>query len=174
MKKIIALLLIISALLISFSSCDDDKNIYEIIEYRENGIEFSLPNYMRRSVVEGYDFYFTNLSIVYTAVKLDSEFLESKNLAPGISGKEYIDVYVERNGLDLERMSYTYEDDRILHNFRYTFGDETSGMEMFYYVVVVGEQGNLWYIEMCCKYEDSATCLSSFEVWKKYIKTYKE
>ena len=173
MKKIITAIIAISLLLACLTSCDDNGNIYEMVNYRENGLELSLPNYMRRSDIEGYDFYFTNLAIIFTAVKLDAEFLEEKNISPDITGKEYIDIYVERNGLSLDRMGYSYDEENMLHNFRYSYTDGED-MDMFYYVVVVGDVGNVWYIEMVCDQKNSSRYIQSFDVWKKYVSTYSE
>lgn len=172
-KKLLPLLLILILTLGSVVSCDDDG--YENITYREGGIEFFLPSNMRRSSVDGYDFYFSNLStsIIFTAVEIDAALLSELQIETTVTAEEYIEIIFERNNIDKSKIYYEYDEKRDLYNFRYTYVDE-DGYEIFYYIVVVGEPGNLWYIEMLCENEDSETYLSTFEVWKRNVKVYEE
>ena len=170
MKKTIALLLTV-IMLLSFVGCRRSVK-YENVTYRESGIEFTLPSSMRRSYVEGYDYYFSTLAIIFTAVKIDSEFIESSeiDLDPSISAKEYVDLITEE--MDKSQMYFNVDESRNLYNFRYTYEDQSSGTEIFYYVIVIGESGNTWYIEMCCDQQDSGTFVETFDEWKMSIKTY--
>ena len=170
MKKIICAISLLSMLMMS--ACADTVQ-YENVTYRENGLEFLLPSSMRRQSVEGYDFYFSNLavSVIFTAVKIDEEILTKFDVEGRVNAEEYVGMLIEKNKLDKEKMYYNYDELRGHYNFRYSFED-ADGYAIFYYVVVIGDESNLWYIEMCCKDEDSSTHLETFKTWKRNIKVY--
>lgn len=175
LKKIslvLVLAITLSFTALCFSSCGDDVE-YENITYRENGIEFFLPNSMRRFNEEGYDFYFSNMAagVIFTALKLDQEFLESIDIEYGITAEAYANEVISRNGMEKDKLYYNYDERRNHYNFRYSYVDQND-ISVFYYIVITGEPDNLWYIEMCCEEEQSSDYLSTFEVWKKNIKTY--
>ena len=172
MKKIISAIILVSVLLLGLCACADTVK-YENVTYRENGIEFFLPSSMRRESVDGYDFYFSNLaaSIIFTAVKVDEELLRDLDIDGPVNDEEYVNILIERNKLDKEKMYYNYDEVRGHYNFRYSYED-ADGFATFYYIVVIGDESNLWYIEMCCKNEDSNTHLETFKTWKRNIKVY--
>ena len=172
-RRILAALPVIVLILSLLISCGDDKPVYSDMVYEENGLRFVLPANMRRENAEGYDLYFSNLAIIFTAIELDEEFLESKGIPTDTDAAGYIDFCIERNGMDRDQIYYLYEEEQMRHSFRYTYSEPDS-IDLFYYVVVIGEPGNLWYIEMCCDYEDSGELLSEFETWRKNIRTYEE
>ena len=173
MKKILILILSISLILGTLVSCSENAE-YKDVTYEKDGIKFTLPNTMKQKTMEGYDFYFTNqlASLIFTAVKIDKEMLEKADLSEGITAAEYVDAIIEKNGMEKDKMYYKYNEYHDQYNFRYTFVDQ-SGFEIFEYVIVTGTPDNLWYIEMCCEQEDSATYLEDFEIWSKSIKTTK-
>ena len=170
MKKIITLVLTLT-ILFTLASCGDDG--YEKVTYRDGGIEFFLPSSMRRSTVEGYDFYFSNLStsMVFTALKIDSEILAEFELDDTATSKEYVDAVLEKGERDKDKMYFEYDERLDQYSFRYTYVDADE-YEIFYYVVVTGEPGNIWYVEMCCDNEYSSDYLSTFVTWRKNIRTY--
>ena len=170
MKKILTLILTLS-LLFSLASCRDDG--YEKITYREEGIEFFLPSSMRRSNVEGYHFYFSNLSttMVFAALKVDSDLLAEFELDATATAGEYVDAVIAKGERDKEKMYFEYDERLDQYSFRYTYVD-ADDYEIFYYVVVTGDPGNIWYVEMCCENEYSSDYLSTFVTWRKNIRTY--
>lgn len=170
MKKILAFILALSTLTL-FCSCKG--RMYRNVTYKEGGISFTLPNTMRRVPDSEYDFYFTNRSIVFTANELDEEFFEENDIDENITAEEYAKYCIEKNGLDIEKMNYKTDEERGLYNFRYNYDDE-NGTNLFYYVVIAGEVGNVWYIEMCCDNDDSQLYISTFGDWKRGISTYSE
>ena len=172
MKRLLAFLFLILTLCSALASCADEVE-YENIEYRENGLYFVLPNTMRRKTSSKHEFYFTNqnIGLVFSARKLTAEVLESEYITPGVSAGEYVDILIERNNFDKTSIFYTYYESFGHYNFRYMYG-ETEGEEIFFYVTVLGETDNLWYVEMCCENEVSAEYLSMFERWRKSIGTY--
>ena len=147
--------------------------MYQDITYREGGISFTLPNTMRRTNYEDYDFYFTNRAVVFTAIKLTDEFFKENELDPSITAEEYTMYCIEKNGLDINQMEYKYDEERGLHNFRYTYDNEED-TNIFYYVVIAGDVGNIWYIEMCCSGDSSSDYIYTFGEWKRTISTYSE
>ena len=176
MKKILAILLILATLLLT-ASCVDyrDMPTCEDITYREGGLELKLTNDMKRLEREGYDFYFINIieTVIVSAFEIDAEFAEKNELKADLTAKEYVDSFIKKNDLDHDNLYYKYEPELDHHSFRYTFA-EAGSEEVFYYVVVTGDVGNVWYIEMICTNEDSSRYLESFDKWKKSIKTYAE
>ena len=178
MKKIIISVLIIAISLSALVSCgNNSKNDYgtKDVTYRDLGITFTIPSNMRRMSSESYDFYFYNQlnSIVFTALKVDEDFLKTVDIEGGKTSFEYVDIIIEKNNFEQDKLYYKYDEERDQHSFRYTYVD-SSGYEMFSYIVVTGPKDNLWYIEMCCNQEDSATYLQSFKNWQKSIFTYEE
>ena len=173
MKKILSFLLLAVILTVCFTSCSDDIT-YTDITYRENGLEVVLPEGMRRSYTEGYDMYFSTPDMIFTATKIDAELLEKNDipLSSDVTSKEYTDFVIK--SFDKDQLYFREDASKNLYNFRYTYEVEDGQSELFYYVVVIGEPGNVWYIEMCCEQDNSSTYLSDFELWKKYIKTYSE
>ncbi len=169
MKKILAAFLILLALLSVLVSCG---SIYKDVNYKENGIAFTLPNTMRRVTNSDYDFYFTNTVVVFTANELDEEYYEELSLDPNMTAKEYLDHLMKSNNMDLDQMEYKYDSEKNIHNFRYT--SESEENNLFYYVVITGEPGNIWYIEMCCEEDYYEDYLSTFGEWKRSIYAYNE
>ncbi len=166
--KLIACLLILSATLTVVLSCGD-KPMYKDVTYSENGLKWMLTDNMRRSYVEGYDFYFSNLAIIFTGVKFDSEFLTEQGVSADIDAAGYTEEYIKRRNLDRDMIYYLAEPEYNRYSFRYTYVTE-DGTELFCYIVIIGVPGNLWYVEMRCIQEDSDLYLSEFETWRKNIK----
>lgn len=156
-----------------FSLCSCKSGMYKDVTYREGGISFTLPNTMRRANYEEYDFYFTNRATVFTAKELDDEFYKENSLEPDMTAAEYVDYCIEANKLDKTQMEYKHDEARNVHNFRYIYDDD-AGTSIFYYIVITGEPGNIWYIEMCCDSNDSSKYLPTFGEWKRTILAYDE
>ena len=175
MKKIIAFILTASVLLV-LASCGDytDHPEYSDVTYKERGLEFTLRNDMRRSETDDYDFYFTNLAgtMVFSASKVNSKVLSSVGLDSSASPQNYVDAIIERNGFDREMIYYSYDESRGIHSFRYSIGDDSGGI--FYYVAVLGDAGNVWYVEMVCSEEDSGLYVDRFDTFKNSLRTYTE
>ncbi len=167
MKKIISLLLIIISLITLFVSCDSD---FKDVTYKEDGITFTLPNTMRKSSMEGYDFYFTNTAVNFAGKKIDEEFCEILSLKNDISAKEYIDYFTAERELPLEELNYKYDEQRKIHNFVYS--QKPDEITLVYYAVVTGEPGNVWIIDMWCEEEYYENNLNSFGEWKRSISAY--
>ena len=176
MKRILTILLLISVAL-SFASCTDyrDNPTYSTITYKEKGLEISLRNDMNRYESEEYDFYFANTigTILFTAFELDGEFLAKNSLSADITAGEYVDYILKKSGLDKDELYYEENTKKGVYSFRYTFDDQNSS-KIFYYVVILGEPGNVWYVEMTCANDDSERYLARFEDWRNTIKTYNE
>ncbi|MBQ3015824.1 MAG: hypothetical protein IJD79_03485 [Clostridia bacterium] len=175
MKRIITLILLLTVIL-STVSCSDyaDKPSYRDIEYKENGLRLVLRNDMQRYEVEGYDFYFTNVigTVILSAVKLDEEFLRENEIKTDITAGEYVDYLIEKNEFEKDKIYYEHDEDLGKYNFKYVFSDVGAASEIFYYVTVLGDAGNVWYVEMTCRNEDSEFYLSSFDSWKNDLKAY--
>lgn len=175
MKRIITLILFLAVLLFAVS-CSDyaDKPSYRDIEYKENGLKLVLRNDMQRYEVEGYDFYFTNVieTVIMTAVKLDEEYLRENEIKKDITAGEYVDLLIEKNKFEKDNIYYEHNEELGTYNFKYVFSDVEAGSDIFYYVTVLGEVGNVWYVEMTCRNEDSEFYLSTFDSWINEIETY--
>lgn len=171
-KNILSVLLFIVITASALTACAERSSD---IDYRADGIQFTLPKSMRQSAGETvYDYYFDNLdsSVIFTAIKLDDEFLEANNLDKNITLKEYVDVRTK--DMDTSKIYLEYDDEKKAYTYRYNYLFENASSETFIYVVVIGEGANMWHIEMYCKYESSAEMLSAFEVWAASIRTYEE
>ena len=172
MKKIISRALAVALALITLVSCGNSVK-FEDVEYRENGLSVTLPNTMRRQDNEDYTFYFSGMSmdVIFSAMKITDEFLESVELESGVSAGEYVDTIIARRGLEKSKLYYKYYEEKNQYNFRYNYVSE-SGYEMFFFVTVMGNSDNLWYIEMCCDADESSAYLDTFEIWRRNLKTY--
>ena len=170
MKKIIALAVLLAALT-SLFGCK--SKMYKDITYKEGGISFTLPNTMRRVEMDDYDFYFTDRATVFTATELKDEFYKENSYPKDMTAKQYVDICMEKNEMDPENMEYIYDEEKNIHSFRYAY-DNREDVSVFYYVVVTGDPGNIWYIEMCCSYSESYYYTSTFGAWKNTILAYNE
>ena len=170
LKSLCSILLLSLICCAVLASCNG-KPVYTDKVYEENGLKLRLPENMRRSDIDGYDFYFSNLAIVFTAVKFDSQFLTDQGVSADIDAKGYAEAYVEKRQLDKKSIYYLEEPEYDRYSFRYTYTLE-DGSDVFYYVVIIGTSGNLWYIEMTCDQENSGDYITEFEVWRKNMKTY--
>ena len=169
MKKTIALIIILATLLAFACSCAKEPNE---VTYREEGLEFTLPVSMRATYSDTYDIYFSNPEAIFAAKKLTPSFLTDSNIDPNVSAEEYVDIHLARNGFSKsEQIFYEADRERGAYSFRYTY-TESEDVEMFYYVLVLGEPRSLWYVDMCCYYEDSATYSETFGIWARTVKTY--
>ena len=173
MKKIIAFIIVISALTLALASCTDSGIKYEDVTYRENGIEFTLPSSMRRSTDPTTPYTFSTPDVVFYAEKLSYESVTENGLEIGKSftAKEYVDIVIA--DLDKDQLYLTEDEANNRYTFRYTVG-ETEETEVFYYVVVVGTSGNVWEVTMSCYQDVSSDHVDTFELWAKYISTYSE
>lgn len=172
MKRKLSILLIILIFASLLVSCS--KNVkFDDVEYKEKGLSFTLPNTMKRQNTDGYDFYFSGMSmdVIFSALKITDEILESTGFDTRMSAEEYVDAIIERRGLEKSKLYYKHYEDLGQFNFRYTYVSE-SGYETFYFVTVTGTRDNLWYIEMCCDSEESTKYLDTFEVWRRTVRTY--
>ena len=173
MKRTVCFMFFLSIVMSLLVSCSDDD--YDKITYRENGIEFFLPSSMRRTNSSAYDFYFTNISagLVFAATKVDEKILSDFDLSKDADAGEYANAIIDNGGHDKEKMYFRYDERLGQYSMRYTYVDE-EGYEVFYYVVILGDAGDLWYIEMCCDNSNSSEYIDTFDTWRKNIRTYTE
>lgn len=174
MKKIIISLLIFSVLLLTVS-CSDyaDHPNYESITYKENGFSIVMRNDMQRYEANDYDFYFSNVigTVALTASRLGEDFLTENGLSADATAEEYVDYIIDKSEMDKENLFYEEDKEREAYSFRYTYAEDGKD-EVFYYVVVIGGKGNIWYVEMTCLNSDSEMYLARFEEWKDSIEIY--
>lgn len=170
LKRILALILVAVIAALALVSCSEESND---VEYKQNGIQFTLPKSMRQNVgATGYDYYFDNLdsSVIFTATKADAELLLENGIDENITLEEYMKICV--GDMDVSKIYLEYDEARRAYSYRYNYTFEGNTSETFFYVVIIGDVGNLWYVEMMCDYETSAETLPAFEVWAASIKTY--
>ena len=166
MKRIISALLLAVLVLTALCSCGGDKDI----EYREEGLSFTLPKSMRRSNDSVYEFFLSSPDSLFCAKKLDGDFMESAELSKDTTAGEYADAYIKVNMLDKERIAFTYDESRGAYSFKYNNSD--NGEELFHYITVIGNPGAIWFIEMCCENENASTYEDTFEIWQRSISVY--
>lgn len=169
-KRIIALFVALIVATTVFAACAKEKND---IKYREAGLEFVLPRSMRRAETSAYDFYFSTLDAIFAVIKLDDDYLASVSVPNDITAEGYINEYIKRNYLDKKQIDFKHDPERNAYSLRYNYSEE-GNLDVFHYVIVLGEPGALWYVEMCCDNEDSGTYTTTFELWGKSVKTYKD
>jgi hypothetical protein len=171
-KKILSLILITVIIATALVSCKKESSD---IHHRLDGIEFTLPKSMRmNAAVTAYDYYFDNLdsSVIFTATKIDAEFLKENKLEEDATLREY--VTARTKDMDAEKIYLQYDEQRKAYSYRYNYLFENASSETFIYVVVIGDEVNMWHIEMYCDYESSADMLSAFEVWTSSISTFQK
>ena len=172
MKRILCITVALLICVSAFVSCAP-KIKFETLEYKENGICLYLPDTLKRKEVEGYELYFLGKTsdVLLTASKLDEEKLSAVGLKSDATAEAYVDAIIEKNQFDKEKLYYQYDEELEQYNFRYNYNDEME-TDMFFYVTVLGDPGNIWYIEMCCDTSKSTNYLSTFESWRRGISVY--
>lgn len=177
MKRFAAFIMILVLALSLLASCGDyaDYPDYENITYKEEGLELTLRNDMRRTETENYVFYFSNLAgtAALAASKVTAKQLEDEDLAADATAGEFVNCIIEQHELDRDRIYYSHDESRANYSFRYTVGEEGEN-GIFYYVVVLGDPGNIWYVEMMCSESDSGLYVSRFDAWKNSLRVYNE
>lgn len=174
MKKISAFIVALALITLALASCGGGIK-YEDVDYREKGLSFTLPSSMRRSTVTDHDFEFSTLDAVFYADKVDYETVSEAGveISESFDAEEYAIAITKT--FDQDQLYFEEDKENMRYSFRYTYGDTEAGeSETFFYVVVIGEVGNVWYIEMICEQELSADYIPTFELWEKSIKTYME
>ena len=174
-KRFSAILILALCAMLVLASCSDyaDYPEYRDVVYREGGLEVTLRNDMSRYDSENYDLYFANTigSMVLAASKADADMLAQVGAPEDADARTYADVIIKRNEFDRELIYYSYDASRNSCSFRYSVGEEgQSGA--FYYVVIIGDAGNLWYVEMVCSEADSGLYVDRFDGWAKTMRTY--
>ena len=167
-KKIIALILVCASLL-ALSACGK-KN--KDVTYREEGLTFTLPSSMRRAYSSECEFHFSTPDSAFLAKKLTAEFMESQELSKDTTAKQYAAAYIENQMLDSTRIDYKEDPERTAYSFKYNASD--TGEDYFHYITILGEVGNIWFVDIVCENDKADIYTDTFEIWQASIRTYKE
>ncbi len=163
-KKIILLLLCLTFVL-PLVSCGEDVDVNEELTYDLNGITVVLPRYMRRSYSEDWDFYFDNLSMAMYGKCIDRDVLADMELPATTTRKEYADLFIENRKLDKTKIELTEDAGRATTTFRYIYQPEDGSAAQSCQVVLIGDTGNLWFVEISADSETFDEHVSMFKVW---------
>ena len=169
-KVLLILLLIFSVLL---TSCAEKIDITELITHEYNGIRMKLPRYMRvgDAAAYNYDMYFDNLKIYVSAKKITEKILEEAELPKTATAAEYVDYIIDANSFEKDKIYFEKDEESGKIYFRYVYDDGQSKPTL-YFVTVLGEVGNIWYVEMCCEEEQGSNYITTFRNWVNMIETY--
>ena len=176
MRKIFILLAIVLALSSVLVGCSPKIDVNEPITHTGNGIEITLPRYMRKETVEDYDMYFSNLAIILTAEEVDREMLDSLELTENVTRAAFVDRILEINSLDKSKLENYVESDELQQTaFSYIVREESDdgvdlGTGTFVYVIIVGEASNLHYVSILCEVNYGGDNIKMFNDWRKNIK----
>ena len=170
-KRIVALLLLIITAMTCIVSCAEEPND---VTYREHGLEFTLPKSMRRSASDVYEFYLSSPDAVFMAKKLNAEFMESMAMPASTTAGEYADAYIDANYLDKTRISYSYDAERGAYSMRYNSSEAESTDGLLHSIVILGQPGAVWFVEICCDNDKSEIYEHTFSTWESTIRTYVE
>ena len=171
---ILALILAVSAILVG---CSPKVDVNELITHTGNGIELTLPRYMRAETVEDYDMYFSNLAIVLTVEAVDQEMLDSLELREDVTRADFVERILEINSLDKSKLENYVESDELKQTaFSYIVREESEdgvdlGTGTFVYVIIVGEASNLHYVSILCEVTYGDDNVNMFNDWRKNIKS---
>lgn len=162
-KKIIVTLLLIATVL-ALAACGNKSND---TTYSEGGFSFTLPSSMRRAYTEDCEFHLSTPDSAFLAKKLDGDFMQTQGVSKDITAKEYAAAYIENQMLDSTRIDYKEDPERGTYSFKYNASD--TGEEYFHYIVVLGEPGSIWFVDMICLNEKADIYTDTFETWQKSI-----
>ena len=171
---ILALILAVSAILVG---CSPKVDVNEPITHTGNGIELTLPRYMRAETVEDYDMYFSNLATVLTVEAVDQEMLDSLELREDVTRADFVERILEINALDKSKLENYVESDELKQTaFSYIVREESEdgvdlGTGTFVYVIIVGEASNLHYVSILCEVNYGDDNVNMFNDWRKNIKS---
>ena len=169
MKKTALVLLLTLSLAILLCGCGENIDITEPQTYVANGLEVTLPLYMRMSKSENFDIYLDNLSVAFCARQITEEDLESVGLGMDATCAQYVDALIRMREFDKTKIFYEEYPDDGQYTFRYVFEPETGEESTSCYVVITGNVGNIWYIEMACADDIFEGNLGMFNDWRRQI-----
>lgn len=173
MKKTRSLIILFLILSVLLTSCAEEIDVTEPITYEYEGIRMTLPRYMRAGDAEayGYDLYFDNLKIYVSAKKIDSEILKEEELDEATTPLQYAEHIIEGNSFEKDKIFFENDEQSGKIYFRYVYDDGESAPAL-YFITVLGEVGNVWYVEMCCEEELAQNYITTFRNWNNLIETY--
>ncbi len=169
MKKTALVLLLTLSLGILLCGCGEEIDITEPQTYVANGLEVTLPLYMRISHSDNFDIYLDNLSVAFCARHITAEDLATMDLGEGATAKEYVEALIRMREFDKNKIHYEEFTDEGQYTFRYIFEPETGEESTTCYVVVTGDVGNIWYVEMACANDLFEGNLGMFNDWRQKI-----
>ena len=173
MKKIIIFVALVLALCATFIGCSPKIDVSAPITHKGEGIELTLPRFMRSEEVDGYDMYFSNLSVTLTVNAVTEEMLRALDLDTNATRDEYFNRMLEVNSLERDKLENLNDDpDNSRISFSYVYRDTTDDVEIntFMYVVLIGKSGNLYYVSMSCDAREGENNLVMFNDWRRSIK----
>ena len=166
MKKTALVLLLTLSLGILLCGCGENIDITEPQTYVANGLEVTLPLYMRMSHSENFDIYLDNLSVAFCARHITEDDLATMELGASATAKEYVETLISMRKFDKSKIHYEEYPEKGQYTFRYIFEPETGEASTSCYVVVTGDVGNIWYVEMACANDLFEDNLGMFNDWR--------
>lgn len=161
--RIIALLLLAVMTLGLLVSCGENKT------YTFEEFSFTIPKKMRKTPVEGVDMCYSSIEAAISVQKMTADKLSALDLDETATVKELTDAFFEKNGIDANQCYLTFEEEQNAYKFRYSFSPDGENM-YFHYVVMIGEVGKLYFVDMTADYEKSPSYLSVFGDWADSFK----
>ena len=162
-KKILLTVLSLALLLSVFSCLKDNTDI----KYNEGGLNYSLPDYMKKMEVPAAygDVAYGSLderNIEFLIYFYPKESLMSQLLLDmNATVKEYADDFVLYHGY--EKVEESYSEQECLITLKYVYEGD------FYFDYIVRNEYTLYHVTMTCKAKDRETYEPTFVEWTKKI-----
>ncbi len=159
MKKVLTVLLVLTLLLVSLSSCMKATPK----EFASNGMTITLTNAFREKSVEGYTVCYDSAKVAVLALK------ESFSLLQGFENftlDQYAHMVREANAAKAPGEIFEVEG---LVAMEYTFFNESEKQDFKYFCTMFKGTDAFWLVQFACKTQDYDNYKNSFVEWAKTI-----
>lgn len=164
MKKLLAIILLLSCAFTLFS-CGDDENGTEsgTLQYYQYGLEFRLPENFELKKLKDIDATYSDGSIWFALNAFDEgEMLETLRLpSADITVKEYTEYFLIQNPYTED---YEYDEERNAATFHYVYDYGTDKMENEYFsYLITRSEDYLYVVIVYCDEKDFEKYSSVFD-----------
>ena len=161
--KIFSAALILVMILTMLISCENNR------EHKVGNLSFTVPETLRATGEEGYDLYLSTMECAVTVQELNDEILGEAGLSKSDGLEVLVDEYFNKNKIDKDQCYLTYSEEQSAYKFRYSMSFDDN-VYYFHYVIMIGNEDNVYFVDMFCEFEDANYYLQEFERWGKSFK----
>lgn len=167
LNKKISVILLALTLVFSLASCGDSNEYFN--EYNENGLNFTLPKYMKELEVKYADLAYGTLDesglefMIYFYSR--DELMSKLYMDMDTTVEKYADWFVQFN--EYENVEVEYDEEACSIVLRYVY--ENGAERYFFYDYIVRNEYMLYHVTMSCNPEYRETYEPAFDDWASRI-----